>query len=58
MTTGNWGYALACVLVPGAWGLLIYGAAAYVQRWAARRHPRQPATGEDERGASSPEYHI
>lgn len=53
----RWTYALACVLLPVLWGLLMVRVTRSAERFIARR---RSARGEDNREAfaSSPEYHI
>lgn len=56
---GNWIYALACVLLPVLWGLLIVGVTNGIERWAAHRSgPTPRAGGESDPPRISPEYHI
>lgn len=55
MNIRTWGYALACVLVPVAWGL----AMVWVTNWLERRFRRRRSR----RGPAAPEsftleYHI
>ncbi|MDR3707315.1 MAG: hypothetical protein P4L33_03365 [Capsulimonadaceae bacterium] len=53
------GYAALCVIVPAAWGLLVYGATVLIER---RLKPSKRARANEDRPAEPPslpiDYHI
>ncbi len=52
----KWLYALACVVVPVAWGIAVVWVTNRVERFVVRRCPRSPAA---RRAAAAPlEYHL
>ncbi len=56
----NWasiGYAALCVIVPVAWGLLVWRASDQIERWVLQQGRRK---GQDDAQATLPpiEYHI
>ncbi len=51
------GYAAVCVVVPAAWGLIVYWASSRIEKRVLRRHDgTEHADGED--GALPLDYHI
>ena len=58
----NWLYAMACVLVPVAWGLLMVVVVGRAEKLVVRKRQGQEPPGSDEepnsRGFASPEYYI
>jgi len=41
------GYAVACVVIPAAWGVLVVGASSWVERVLQKRHRPEPSLPEE-----------